>query len=330
MRASSLESVINNYAVFQALWEDAKDIVKDSETRARIIGVQATMTTFAYFFGLVLGERILKHTDNLSKTLQKPSLTAFEGQEIAELTCQTLQKIRTDESFDQFWQNIMLLKEQKGVSEPVLPRKRKAPARFEVGSSSGHHPETPKEMFRQHYFECLDLIVNCIKDRFDQPGYRVLKNLEDLLLKAARNEDYTKELDFVLNLYKDDFVPSRLRAQLELLSTYFNSDEQKPTLLDIREHFALASPAMRSLMSEICTLLKLILVIPATNAVSERSASALRRLKTYLRSTMSQLRLNNLMVLHVHQQNTDTLDLAACLNDFVLGSEHRLSLFGKF
>ena len=144
MRASSLESVINNYAVFQALWEDAKDIVKDSETRARIIGVQATMTTFTYFFGLALGERILKHTDNLSKTLQNPSLTAFEGQEIAELTCQTLQNIRTDESFDQFWQNIMLLKEQKGISDPVLPRKRKAPARFEVGSSSGHHHETPK------------------------------------------------------------------------------------------------------------------------------------------------------------------------------------------
>ena len=106
-------------------------------------------------------------------------------------------------------------------------------------------------------------------------------------MKAARNEYYTKELDIVLNLYKDDFVPRRLRAQLELLSIYFNSDEQKPTLLDIRERFASASPAMRSLMSEVRMLLKLILVIPATNAVSERSASALRRLKTCLRSTMS-------------------------------------------
>ena len=141
-------------------------------------------------------------------------------------------------------------------------------------------------MIRQHYFECLDLIVNCIKDQFDQPGYRVLKNLEDLLLKAARNEDYTTELDFVLNLYKDDFVPSHQRARLELLSTYFNSDEQKPTLLDIRDRFALASPAKCSLMLEVCMLLKLILVIPATNAVNEPSASALQRLKTY---TLGQL-----------------------------------------
>ena len=93
VRASSLESVINNYDVFLALWEDAKDIVKDSETCARNIGVQATMGTFAYFFGLVLGERILKHTDNRSKMLQNPSLTAFEGQDLAQLTLQTLQNI---------------------------------------------------------------------------------------------------------------------------------------------------------------------------------------------------------------------------------------------
>ena len=104
------------------------------------------MGTFAYFFGLVLGERILKHTDNRSKMLQNPSLTAFEGQDLAQLTLQTLQNIR--KAFDLFWQNIMLLKEQKGVCKPVLPRKRNAPARFEVGLSSGHHPETPKDMFQ--------------------------------------------------------------------------------------------------------------------------------------------------------------------------------------
>ena len=62
-------------------------------------------------------------------------------------------------------------------------------------------------------------------------------------------------------------------------------------------------------ISEICTILKLIMVIPATNAVSERSASALRRVKTYLRATMSQLCLNNLLVLQAHKEKTDSLDI---------------------
>ena len=211
-----------------------------------------------------------------------------------------------------------------------MPRKRRAPARIEVGSSEGYHPVTPKNFYRQHYFECLDLIINHIQDRFDQPGYSVLKNLEDVLLKAAWNENYATELEFVLSVYKDDFDASRLKTQLELLSSSFNSFEKRPTLLDVRDHFTALSSGQRSFMSEICILLKLILVIPATNAVSEHSASALRRVKTYLRSTMTQVRLNNLLILHVHKQMADDLDIAACLNDFVSDSEHRMSVFGKF
>ena len=28
---------------------------------------------------------------------------------------------------------------------------------------ASHHSDNPKEMFRQHYFDCLDLVVSCIK-----------------------------------------------------------------------------------------------------------------------------------------------------------------------
>ncbi len=83
-------------------------------------------------------------------------------------------------------------------------------------------------------------------------------------------------------------------------------------------------------MSEVCTLVKLILVLPATNAVSERCASALRRVKTYLRTTMSQKRLNNLMTLHIHRKETDQLSLESCLNNFISGNEHREKIFGQF
>ena len=36
-------------------------------------------------------------------------------------------------------------------------------------------------------------------------------------------------------------------------------------------------------MSEVCTLVSMVLVMPASNAISERSFSALCRVKTYLR-----------------------------------------------
>ena len=56
----------------------------------------------------------------------------------------------------------------------------------------------------------------------------------------------------------------------------------------------------KDLLSEIVTVFKLILVNPATNAVSERSFSTARRLKTWLRSSMNQIRFNNLATLMIH------------------------------
>ena len=174
--------------------------------------------------------------------------------------------------------------------------------------------------------------MSAIKDRFDQPGYKALQQLEDLLVEAARGEEYAAELAYVVDRYGDDLVPSSLETQLQSFTTAYSSRSptEKPTLSDVKASILALSPAQRVAISEVCTVLKLIMVIPATNAVSERSASALRRVKTYLRSTMSQARLNNLLLLHTHKQRTDALDILSCLNLFVQGSEHRQQVFGKF
>ena len=56
----------------------------------------------------------------------------------------------------------------------------------------------PKTYFQQQYYEAIDLAINCIKDRFQQPGYIVHCQLENLLLKAAYNDkEFNSELDFV-------------------------------------------------------------------------------------------------------------------------------------
>ena len=81
-------------------------------------------------------------------------------------------------------------------------------------------------------------------------------------------------------------------------------------------------------MSQVSKLVRLLLVMPATNAESGRSFSAVQRIKTYLHSAMSQQRLNHLMLLHAHKSHTDDLDLIDVANDFIDGSDHRKYLFG--
>ena len=183
VKAVSLQSVIDNYSVFQELWVEAMDITKDSEARSSMCGVEAQMTKFEFLLGVLLGVCILRHTDNLSKTLQTPRLSASDGQNVAELTCKTLDKMHTDDYFQLFWANALRYQYEFGVNEPELPRKRKAPRRFEVGTGESSFSTTPEDLYCQKYMEAIDLVVNFIRNRFDQPGYKIYCNLENLLSK---------------------------------------------------------------------------------------------------------------------------------------------------
>ena len=85
------------------------------------------------------------------------------------------------------------------------------------GLAESEFHDDPKIYFRQHYFEALDLAVNCIKDRFDQPGCKVYSNLEQLLLKVIEGSDVTTEVD--CEFYKDDIDSEMLKAQLHTFRT---------------------------------------------------------------------------------------------------------------
>ena len=57
VRVDSLASILSNYTALQKLWEKSVEIVKDSETIARINGVASQISTFTFLFGVELGEK---------------------------------------------------------------------------------------------------------------------------------------------------------------------------------------------------------------------------------------------------------------------------------
>ena len=103
IRAQTLNSIISNYQILLDVWEESKDYVKDVSTRSRIIGVSLCMKSFDFFFGVALGELILNHSDNLSKTLQSPRISAADGQALAEMTVRTLQTLNSEDTFKIYW-----------------------------------------------------------------------------------------------------------------------------------------------------------------------------------------------------------------------------------
>ena len=112
MRANCLERIYSNYQELQNTWvEVLTEGGLNSELKGRIVGVQAQMGTFEYFFGNRLGHLLFRHTDNLAIALQGKRLCATEGHRIARQTLTVLKELRCESRFDEFWQSVLIKKD---------------------------------------------------------------------------------------------------------------------------------------------------------------------------------------------------------------------------
>ena len=156
-------------------------------------------------------------------------------------------------------------------------------------------------------------MVGCIKKRFEQNDYiSYYSKLENLLLDAVRGK-----------------LKLQLETQLCSLPDLFKADEDNDIPAIINK-FQKMSKAMRMYFSEVVILIKLLLSAPATNAVSERSCSTLRRIKSYLRTTMSQSRTNHTILLNTYKEELDRLNMEEVAEEFCKNFDERQNLFGKF
>jgi hypothetical protein len=87
-------------------------------------------------------------------------------------------------------------------------------------------------------------------------------------------------------------------------------------------------PEVRVLFTAVEQLLRLMLICPVSSCAAERSFSALRRLKNWLRSSMSQERLNAITICHVNQTILDDLNLKQLAYQFSQQSDIRKNAFG--
>ena len=126
------------------------------------------------------------------------------------MTKQTLATLRAEDKFELFWKVIRMVA-KLDVNEPQLPRKRRVPTRYECGTAPPEYHLTPVDYYWQIFYESLDLIIQAIDNRFDQPGYRTYRCLEDLVLKAANEEDVSEQLQAVTSVYGSDI--DALRSQ---------------------------------------------------------------------------------------------------------------------
>jgi len=338
VRASCFNKILERYADLQRLWGLCLAEKLDTETRSRIIGCQSQMESFSFFFGLLLSHRLYSLTDNLSKTLQKEKMSALNGQRLANLTIQTLQGMRKEEDFKLFFASVKQKAKSLDIEEATLPRKRRRPKYSILQYVQGHeeasrkteafNPETAEDHYRIIFFDAIDTVIMAIKDRFEQPSFQFFSSIEQLLLKAINGDPYELEFNELKN-YHDDINVSSLPAELQVFRSICTGDKVE-FFEDITRKIKTRSKEERGLIINVIKIIKLVLVGAATSATPERSFSLARRLKTWLRSTMTQKRFNSLAILSTHQLLTDGLSLVKFANEFVYAKPNRLNVFGRF
>ena len=125
----------------------------------------------------------------------------------------------------------------------------------------------------------------------------------------------------ILQFYGDDLPSVRsLDAELDLWQNKWRGDAHLAQELNTPEKVLRHTDA--DYFPNIRTLIVILGTLPVTSCESERSISMLKRIKTALRSTMTEDRLNGLAMLQYHRDITVTTD--EVVEEFVQRQPRRL------
>ena len=190
-----------------------------------------------------------------------------------------------------------------------------------AGSPGQHSASSPEEYWRiAVYVPFLDSLISQLTSQFSAQTQVAVKAL--LLLPANLHKLTEEDVLDIQTAYESDLPdPSNLGAEVELWRKRWENFSVEKQLTGIKETLVATN---ERLFLNISRVLHLVLVIPVTSANVERANSALKYVKTDLRSTMSEARLNALVLLFIHKAIPINLD--AVVDRFARSHPHRMLL----
>jgi hypothetical protein len=159
----------------------------------------------------------------------------------------------------------------------------------------------PEDYFRAAvYIPFVESFVTQLNDRLLQHK-SLLRSFRCLMPTESRTPPTATQVDELRNLYAtyaSVLDCSELSAIGELQLWYHRASESENPPRNALEAIAVCN---QEIFPTVHKLLHILATLPVTTASSERSFSTLRRLKTYLRNTTGEERLNGLAMLQIHR-----------------------------
>ncbi|XP_045797776.1 zinc finger MYM-type protein 1-like [Trifolium pratense] len=214
--------------------------------------------------------------------------------------------------------------------DPVFSQKRKIQRKrqFDENLSTASVELSEEESFRVNYFLYLvDQAVVSLKTRFEQYqqyesifGFLFSSQNLQLLDDATLNSCCSNLEERLKHNEQFDVVGKELCVELRLLRNMLPGGKMGP--IDILKFLK----GMNCFPNTIIAY-RILLTIPVTVASAERSFSKLKLLKSYLRSTMLQERLNGLALIAIENNLLDDIQYEDLIDEFASKNAARMSRF---
>ena len=321
VRAPAIRAVLGQYGtVLQSLDQMS---ASNSESASRAEGLHVRLQQGNVVLGLMLALDVVSELEVLNKSLQKSTQTVGGMVSAVSVVQESLRAKRKPDHFEAIFKEAEDMTEKLSLDPIALPRTHRPPKRYS-GTAPAHRPASAVEYHRVEFYKVLDKVDTQLTDRFMQPGIESLKELETLLLtptasnvggNTQRNAEKYPELQW-----------EDLKIQLAMFKNKYNCK----TTADAAQTLRAMPVEVRALFPQVETVVRLLMVVPASSAEAERSFSGLRRLKTWLRSTTTQKRLNGMGVCHIHQERLDSLNKKDIAQQYIQGKDRRSEVFGSF
>lgn len=332
IRAKAIQRILDTYReIHETLAVISTDKSMRGDSRAKARGLLKTAKSARIFYGMLVCKELFVPCEAVAKQLQGNHLTANGAQELIGILKERFQSLRNDEKADYLFSSCTKSAEDFELNYPVSSRKRITTLRLRTTNRPEESVQVDDinfpQLWRRDYFEVIDILINELERRFDQHDFDIAVRREKVLLAYLRNNT---KIDIKLEdlLLPDAIDKNRLSLQLALFSDLCRDKEGLTTLRDLANFIASLQSETRKIFAEIEQLISLCLVLPISVASSERSFSGLRRLKTWMRTTMTQERLTHLALMNNHKELLDDVNISDLMKTFVLKTHERSAVFG--
>ena len=292
-------------------------------------GLLHSLEKFSTLFGLELSHLLFSASEQVSLTLQTKNIALHDALSAVDAAKKFFKRTRSDETFDKFYDNLVSTARKHSIDEPELPRQKQCPVHYE--NSSNTH--TPVSYYRKIFFEACDVLHGELEQCYSSQHITSIIAIEKILINAANGLELQAEYkeNFKHSCYKDDVDITTLETHLKLLP-----DVIKQGIPFIEEVTSVATvcDAMntnnlyKQMLPTVHNLIRLYYTIPVSSTTAERAFSALKRILTKTRSTMTEVRLNNCFLLHTHKELTNSLNLEDIAKEFI-NNDQWIKYFGN-